>query len=270
MGVENVKFGDFCGFFVIFDKKIGERDEPRKGRREMRLLITGFMPFGGEEINPSWEAVRALPEKILEYELTKMLIPVVFGEAAEMVIAEAEKIRADAVLCIGQAGGRAEICPELVGINLKNATIPDNAGNQPGDEPIAEGGDSAYFSTLPVRKIADAISAAGIPARLSYSAGAYVCNELLYSLLRHFDGGQNGRKNGREDRVECGQNDRENAGKNGREDRQNAGENARKTRVGFIHVPYIPEQGKAPSMSLDDIKTALTIAIKNLDTEEKL
>lgn len=209
------------------------------------------MPFGGEEINPSWEAVRALPEKILEYELTKMLIPVVFGEAAEMVIAEAEKIRADVVLCIGQAGGRAEICPELVGINLKNATIPDNAGNQPGDEPIAEGGDAAYFSTLPVRKIADAISAAGIPARLSYSAGAYVCNELLYSLLRHFDGGQN-------------------AGKNGREDRQNAGENTRKTRVGFIHVPYIPEQGKTPSMSLDDIKTALTIAIKNLDTEEKL
>ena len=201
-----------------------------------KLLITGFAPFGGEEINPSWEAVRALPERILEYELTKLRLPVVFGEAAKIAIAEAEKIRADVVLCIGQAGGRVEICPELVGINLKNATIPDNEGNQPGDEPIAEGGDAAYFSTLPVRKIADAISAAGIPARLSYSAGAYVCNELLYSLLAHFEGGENGRE----------------------------------VRVGFIHVPYIPEQGKTPSMSLDDIKTALTIAIKNLDTEEKL
>ena len=192
-----------------------------------KLLITGFAPFGGEEINPSWEAVRALPERILEYELTKLCLPVVFGEAAKIAIAEAEKIRADVVLCIGQAGGRAEVCPELVGINLKNATIPDNEGNQPKDEPIAKGGDTAYFSTLPVRKIADAISAAGIPSRLSYSAGAYVCNELLYSLLAHFEG--------------------------------------TKTRVGFIHVPYIPEQGKTPSMSLDDIKTALTVAIENLD-----
>jgi pyroglutamyl-peptidase len=265
----------------------------------MRLLITGFAPFGGEEINPSWEAVRALPERILEYELTKLRLPVVFGEAAKIAIAEAEKIRADVVLCIGQAGGRAEVCPELVGINLKNATIPDNGGNQPKDEPIAEGGDAAYFSTLPVRKIADAISAAGIPSRLSYSAGAYVCNELLYSLLRHFDGGENAKENGgekvqnagenaKENGGEKGQNAGENAKENGREDRQNIGENGgedrqnaekstrekcnenggekgRKVRVGFIHVPYIPEQGKTPSMSLDDIKNALKIAIENLD-----
>ena len=235
----------------------------------MRLLITGFAPFGGEEINPSWEAVRALPERILEYELTKLRLPVVFGEAAKIAIAEAEKIRADVVLCIGQAGGRAEVCPELVGINLKNASIPDNEGNQPKDEPIAEGGDAAYFSTLPVRKIADAISAAGIPARLSYSAGAYVCNELLYSLLRHFDGGENAKENGREDRQNIGENggeDRQNAEKSIREKcNENGGENGRKVRVGFIHVPYIPEQGKTPSMSLDDIKTALKIAIENLD-----
>ena len=254
-----------------------------------KLLITGFAPFGGEEINPSWEAVRALPERILEYELTKLRLPVVFGEAAKIAIAEAEKIRADVVLCIGQAGGRAEVCPELVGINLKNATIPDNGGNQPKDESIAEGGDAAYFSTLPVRKIADAISAAGIPSRLSYSAGAYVCNELLYSLLAHFDGRENAKENGGEKGQNAGENggeNRQNAGENakenGREDRQNAekstrekcnengGENGRKVRVGFIHVPYIPEQGKTPSMSLDDIKTALKIAIENLDTEEKL
>jgi pyroglutamyl-peptidase len=226
-----------------------------------KLLITGFAPFGGEEINPSWEAVRALPERILEYELTKLRLPVVFGEAAKIAIAEAEKIRADVVLCIGQAGGRAEVCPELVGINLKNASIPDNEGNQPKDEPIAEGGDAAYFSTLPVRKIADAISAAGIPARLSYSAGAYVCNELLYSLLAHFDGGENAKENG----GEKGQNAGESCKESCKENRQNGGENGRKVRVGFIHVPYIPEQGKMPSMSLDDIKTALKIAIENLD-----
>ena len=211
------------------------------------------------------------------YALTKLRIPVVFSEAADMVMQAAKALSPDVILCIGQAGGRNAITPELVGINLKNATIPDNEGNQPGDEPIAEGGDCAYFSTLPVRKIADAISAAGIPSRLSYSAGAYVCNELLYSLLRHFEGGENANENGGEDRVEGGQNDGENAGKNGREDRQNAekstrekcnengGEKGRKVRVGFIHVPYIPEQGKTPSMSLDDIKTALTIAIKNID-----
>lgn len=223
-----------------------------------KLLITGFAPFGGEEINPSWEAVRALPERILEYELTKLRLPVVFGEAAKIAIAEAEKIRADVVFCIGQAGGRAEVCPELVGINLKNAPIPDNEGNQPKDEPIAEGGDAAYFSTLPVRKIADAISAAGIPARLSYSAGAYVCNELLYSLLAHFEGGENAKENGGEDRQNAEKSTREKCNENG-------GEKGRKVRVGFIHVPYIPEQGKTPSMSLDDIKTALKIAIENLD-----
>ena len=195
--------------------------------RMKKLLITGFAPFGGEEINPSWEAVRALPDKIGEYELTKLCLPVVFGQAAEMAIAEVEKISADVVLSIGQAGGRAAVTPELVGINLRHAKIPDNAGNKPVDEPIIPSGAVAYFSTLPVRKMAEAIRLSGVPSELSYSAGAYVCNELLYRLLAHFDG--------------------------------------TKTRAGFIHVPYIPEQGKEPNMSLDNIKTALTVAIENLD-----
>ena len=223
-----------------------------------KLLITGFAPFGGEEINPSWEAVRALPDKIGEYELTKLCLPVVFGEAAKIAIAEAEKIRADVVLSIGQAGGREAVTPELLGINLKNATIPDNEGNQPKDEPIISGGAAAYFSSLPARKMSEAISAAGIPSRLSYSAGAYVCNELLYSLLRHFDCGENANENGGEDRQSAEKSTREKCNENG-------GENGRKVRVGFIHVPYIPEQGKTPSMSLDDIKIALKIAIENLD-----
>ena len=192
-----------------------------------KLLICGFMPFGGEDINPSWEAVKRLPSKISEYSLTKMQIPVVFGEAYREVLNMAEKIVPDAILCIGQAGGRSAITPELVGINLRYAKIPDNKGNQPLDEPVASEGKVAYFSTLPVRKMAEAIKSVGIPSELSYSAGAYVCNDLLYSLLSRFEGTE--------------------------------------TRVAFIHVPYITEQEKTPSLSLDDVVRGLVIAVEHLD-----
>ena len=191
-----------------------------------KLLITGFEPFGGEIINPSWEAVRLLPSNINEYELTKLLIPVVFRGAAVRVIEEAEKIRPDVILCIGQAGGRNAVTPELVGINLRHGTIPDNSGYKPIDEPISEGAEAAYFSTLPVRKIAEAIKASGIPSQVSYSAGAYVCNDVLYTLLSYFKDS--------------------------------------KTRVGFIHIPYSAEQKKEPSMDINDIVQALTIAIENI------
>lgn len=189
-----------------------------------KLLITGFEPFGGEAINPSWEAVALLPNAIKDYALTKLRIPVVFGEAAERVIAAAEALHADAILCIGQAGGRAAVTPELVGINLRHGKIPDNAGNQPQDEPIVADGEAAYFSTLPVRKIAEAIQAAGIPSQVSYSAGAYVCNDVLYSLLARYKGTD--------------------------------------TKVAFIHIPYSAEQNKEPSMELNRITEALTVAIE--------
>ena len=189
-----------------------------------KLLITGFEAFGGESINPSWEAVARLPETIGKYSLTKLRLPVVFGEAARIAISTAEEGKFDAVLCIGQAGGRSAITPELVGINLRHATIPDNNGNQPKDEPIAEGGSAAYFSTLPVREMSEAIKAVGLPSAVSYSAGAYVCNDLLYSLLSHFDG-------------------------SGR-------------RAAFIHIPYSTEQGKHPSMELEDIVRGLIAAIE--------
>ncbi len=192
-----------------------------------KLLISGFMPFGGEDINPSWEAVKALPERIGEYELTKVCLPVVFGEAYRAALSAAKEISADAILCIGQAGGRASVTPELVAINLRYAKIHDNDGNQPKDEPIIEGGAKAYFSTLPVRKMSQAIKESGIPSELSYSAGAYVCNDLLYSLLAEFKGTE--------------------------------------TRVAFIHVPYIPEQEKEPNLPLDDIVKALAIAIQSFD-----
>ncbi|MBO7196568.1 MAG: pyroglutamyl-peptidase I [Clostridia bacterium] len=192
-----------------------------------RLLITGFEPFGGEQINPSWEAVCRLPSEINGYSLTKLLLPVVFGEAAETVIKAAAKIHPDVILCIGQAGGRNAITPELVGINLRHADIPDNSGYQPKDESISMDGSAAYFSTLPVRRISEAISAMGVPSQVSYSAGAYVCNDLLYTLLSHFSGSN--------------------------------------IRVGFIHIPYCTDQDKQPSMDINSIVSGLIAAIECID-----
>ena len=192
-----------------------------------KLLITGFEPFGGETVNPSWEAVMRLPETIGEYTLTKRLIPVVFGKAFETVMKTADGLCPDVILCIGQAGGRAAVTPELVGINLRHASIPDNDGLQPKDEPILPAGAKAHFSPLPVRKMAEAIAATGVPSHVSYSAGAYVCNDVLYTLLSHYE--------------------------------------RRDTRVGFIHVPYSTEQGKTPAMEMADIMKGLTAAIENLD-----
>lgn len=191
-----------------------------------KLLITGFEPFGGEKINPSWEAVKLLPKQIGEYTLTKLLIPVVFGESAKKVIEKANEINPDAILCIGQAGGRNSITPEFVGINLRHAEIPDNNGNQPQDEQIILDGENAFFATLSVRKIANAIKEFGIPSQVSYSAGAYVCNDVIYTLLSRYKSTQ--------------------------------------TKVGFIHIPYCAEQNKTPSMPLDDIIKGLIVAIENI------
>ena len=192
-----------------------------------KLLITGFEPFGGENINPSWEAVCRLPSEIDGYILTKLLLPVVFGKAAEAVIEAADNMHPDVILSVGQAGGRNAITPEMLGINLRHASIPDNQGNQPCDETIAIGGENALFSTIPVRKICEAVKDCGVAAAVSYSAGAYVCNDVLYSLLLHFKGSD--------------------------------------TKVGFIHIPYSKEQNKEPSFDLGDIVDGLTAAIKALD-----
>lgn len=190
-----------------------------------KLLITGFEPFGGEKINPSWEAVKLLPDEIGDFSLTKIEVPVVFGKAADTVIEKAEEMNADAVICVGQAGGRTGVTPEMVAVNLRFASIPDNEGNQPKDVPVIEGGENAYFSTLPVRKMTAAVSEAEITSSVSYSAGTYVCNDLIYSVLHRF---------------------------------KNTG-----TKACFIHVPFIPEQTTdKPSMELETIAKALEIAIK--------
>lgn len=195
---------------------------------EYPLLITGFDPFGGAQINPAWEAVKALPEKIGPFRLYKLEIPTVFGLAGQRVLQAAQVIGPKVILCVGQAGGRGAITPERIAINVRDARIPDNQGNQPLGERIDPDGPAAYFSTLDVKAMAQAIEAAGFPAAVSNSAGAFVCNDTLYTLLRHFD----------------------------RSD----------TRVGFVHVPWLPEQG-TPCLPLADTVSGLTAAIGAISPE---
>lgn len=191
-----------------------------------RLLITGFEPFGKDIINPSWEAVRRLEDVIGEYALTRLQVPTVFGLGAERVLAAAQEIGPDVILCVGQAGGRNAVTPEVVAINLRDASLADNAGNKPQDEPVVSGGPAAYFASVPVRSIVNAVKGSGIPCALSYSAGAYVCNDLFYTLRHHYEGTGTG--------------------------------------VGFIHVPYLPEQAndKESGMPLETIVRALHIAVE--------
>ena len=152
------------------------------------LLITCFEPFGGETENASMLAVDALPDTVGSWRLHKALLPVEFGTAGDRAIALAEELGAEVVICVGQAASRGGVTPELVALNLQHAPIPDNAGRSPQDVPVVPGAREAYFSTLPVRAMAEAIRAEGIPAALSYSAGLYVCNDLYYRLLHHFRG----------------------------------------------------------------------------------
>ena len=152
-----------------------------------KLLITGFDPFGGDTVNPSWEAVRLLPDIVGMYEITKMEIPTVFGTGAQCVLNKASEINPDVIICVGQAGGRPAVTPEVIGINLREARIADNAGNQPVNVPINADGPAAYFATIPAREIVKSINDAGIPSSLSYSAGAFVCNDVMYTILDHYE-----------------------------------------------------------------------------------
>ena len=196
----------------------------------MKLLLTAFSPFGGEKINPSLEAVKLVKDKILETDIIKLEVPTVFGKSIKIVADVIEKEKPDYVLCIGQAGGRYGITPERVAINIDDARIPDNEGNQPIDIPVFADGEPAYFSNLPVKAMVEEIRKEGLPASLSNSAGTYVCNHLMYGVLYTLSKKFKGVKGG------------------------------------FIHVPFIPEQtvdkpGK-PSMSLADIVRGLEAAIK--------
>ena len=196
---------------------------------EKKLLITGFDPFGGENINPSWEAVKLLPEQVGQYQIHKLAIPTIFGTAAEMILTQAQQLHPDVIVSVGLAGGRDAVTPERIAVNIRDARIPDNRGVQPsGDRVVAEG-PAAYFSTLPVEKMAEHIRQVGIPAAVSNTAGTFVCNDVLYSVLHHFAGTS--------------------------------------VQAGFIHVPYLPSQG-TPNMELTDIVKALSAAIEALTAEE--
>ena len=146
----------------------------------MKILVTGFTPFGGEQINPSWEAVERLPDRIGEAVLLKREIPTEFDAACAALRAQLDELRPDAVLSVGQYGGANCIRVERVAVNLRDARIADNAGAKPVDEPVVPGAPDAYFATLPTRRIVEKLRGEDIPAQLSYSAGTFVCNNLLY------------------------------------------------------------------------------------------
>ena len=195
----------------------------------MKILVTGFEPFGGESMNPSWEAVRRLPETVDGAEIIKLQIPTTFGSSADVVHAAIKEHDPDVVVSVGQAGGRFAINPERVAINMDDGRIPDNDGNQPIDTPIRSDGPPAYFSLLPVKAMVTAMRNAGIPAAVSNTAGTYVCNHIMYQVLYMID--------------------HEFPGK----------------RSGFVHVPYIPHQvvdkPGVPSLSVEDMATALTAGL---------
>ncbi len=204
----------------------------------MKILITGFNPFGGETVNPAYEAVKLMPDTVAGAQIIKLEVPTEFRKAGEVMEAAMQANQPDVVICIGQAGGRSAITPEKVAINLMDGRIPDNAGFQPVDETIHEDGETAYFTSLPVKAMVAKIQEAGIPSALSYTAGSYVCNYLMYELLYLID------------------------------------KKYPNVRGGFIHVPYAMEQvvnkplGTA-SMDLHQIARALEKAVEAVVENDK-
>ncbi|WP_368645587.1 pyroglutamyl-peptidase I [Alkalibacterium putridalgicola] len=196
----------------------------------MKILISGFDPFGGEKINPAYEAVKLLPDSIMGAEIVKMEIPTVFHLAAEVLEEKVREVDPDVILCIGQAGGRYGITPERVAINVDDARIPDNEQKQPIDEKIKEDGSDAYFSSLPIKAMVEKMKEAKIPASISNSAGTFVCNHIMYQILYIID------------------------------------KNYPDKTGGFIHCPFIPEQvvdkPNQPSMNLVDIVSGLEAGIE--------
>lgn len=196
-----------------------------------RVLLTGFEPFGGEAINPSWEAVRALDGwRVGDATVHARRIACVFGQALRELDAAIDELQPTLVIAVGQAGGRAEITPERVAINIDDGRICDNAGGQPIDEPVVAGAPAAYFSTLPIKAIVRDLRAAGVPASVSNSAGTFVCNHLFFGLMHRL-----------------------------------AMRGPAGVRGGFVHIPFLPEQAARwpgqPSMGLAAVVDALRVAV---------
>ncbi len=197
------------------------------------ILVTAFEPFGGDAQNASMEAVNLLPDVICGAHVEKLYLPVVFGRAAELTVKKALEIDADAVICVGQAGGRDKITPEKVALNVREARIPDNDGMEPHGERIAAWGPDVLFSTADAEMAAEAIRSAGVPAAASLHAGTYVCNDLLYSVLD--------------------------------------GLSAYAKKCIFIHVPYFEAQSAdKPTLPLNDIVRGLEAAVQSVVCEADL
>lgn len=150
----------------------------------MTILLTAFEPFGGETVNAALEAMKLVPDDVNGAHIVKVAVPTVFDTCAEALAQAVDAHEPDAVLCLGQAAGRQGLSVERIAINVDDARIPDNAGRQPVDSAICPEGPAAYFSTLPIKAMVSAIREAGLPAYVSNSAGTFVCNHLMYALLR--------------------------------------------------------------------------------------
>ncbi|MBA3593801.1 MAG: pyroglutamyl-peptidase I [Pseudomonadota bacterium] len=191
------------------------------------VLLTGFDPFGGEALNPSWQAVQALHgRRIARHRVVAAQLPTVF-DASLLKLTHLLRVHRPAlVICVGQAGGRAAISLERVAINVNDARIPDNAAAQPVDTPVVVNGPAAYFTSLPIKAMLQALQRAGLPAEVSQTAGTFVCNHVFYGLM-HALATRRGFK---------------------------------RTRGGFIHVPWLPGQG-LPCMASEDLVHGLRLTI---------
>ena len=194
------------------------------------VLVTGFVPFGGESVNPALESIKLLEGLILGgYRVVTREVPVTRFESIDAIKAHIRETDPVLVLAVGQAGGRLEITPERVAINMDDFRIPDNGGFQPVDEPVVDGAPAAYWSTLPIKAMVLAMREAGIPASVSNSAGTFVCNHLFYGLMHYL------------------------------------AQSGNKIHGGFVHIPYLPVQaariGLQPSMAVETIVKGLKVAL---------
>jgi len=199
------------------------------------VLLTGFEPFDGDSVNPSWDTVQRLQgETIAGAQVVSVRLPCVFGVALRVLEHATRLHRPTTVIAVGQAGGRSDITPERVAINLNDARISDNAGKQPTDQAIRKLGPAAYFSTLPVKAIVQALLAQGLPASVSHSAGTFVCNHVFYGLMHH------------------------------------AAVHGQPYLGGLLHVPFLPQrdnkqapaENNAASMALEDIVRGIIIVLE--------
>ncbi len=198
---------------------------------QKKVLLTGFDAFGGASLNPSWLAVQALEgRKVLGHTVVAAQLPTVFDASLRELDTLLRQHRPALVLCVGQAGGRKLMSLERVAINVNDAPLADNAGAQPVDTPVVRDRDApvAYFTSLPIKAMLSALHEAGVGAEVSQTAGTFVCNHVFYGLMRTLA----------------------------------TVPELRHTRGGFVHVPWLPEQG-TPSMALDDIVRGLRVAVRS-------